>query len=402
MRPTPAARKILFFPLSNVLGHLTRTLALAEEFEAQGHEVYLAASRTCSSIIKVLPATIRVLPTPEMYAAATRSFGRILHYREGAANDRANLECADRIDPSELRRRGRRLVQMVRRDKAIIAEVRPDAIITDYRFTAALIGLRPQQRLFHISHILGYPSYYRRVLGVHFFPLNSGHILVPGIRKIEYGSRRPECRTAERRESLCGMFRWRGWSRLLPRSPAPPPADVFLFFGSTGNGQQIVPWLLSHIPQNYRISGIAPRPIAGPQRRGAFIAQRGELASFLERSEVVFCHGGHGTVMECILERRPMCIFPYNIEQLEIGRRIEELGLGLLVKRPFDQLGSEDLGEIIEKVRSDGRIRSNLERCSELLRRRDGPRHAVATVLRSLANEAPAAETVTSEAGIEL
>jgi UDP:flavonoid glycosyltransferase YjiC (YdhE family) len=35
------ARRILFYPLSNVLGHLSRTLALAEEIDAQGHDVHV-------------------------------------------------------------------------------------------------------------------------------------------------------------------------------------------------------------------------------------------------------------------------------------------------------------------------------------------------------------------------
>jgi hypothetical protein len=174
-------KRILFFPLSNVLGHVTRTLALAEEFDARGHDVYVAMNRTYSSIANVLPPRIRVLRTPEMPAATTQSFGPIRHYREGITNDRANLESSDRLNESELRRRGRRLTRMVQRDAAIVEEVRPDAIVTDYHFTVSLLPLRPYTRVFHISHILGYPSFYRRVMGSDFFPLDSGHILVPGL-----------------------------------------------------------------------------------------------------------------------------------------------------------------------------------------------------------------------------
>lgn len=365
-------KRILFFPLSNVLGHLTRTLALAEELDEQGHEVSVAMNRTYSYLSKVLPPRIRVLPAREMDARATRSFGPIRNYREDIAGDRENLESSGRMTRAELRRRGRRLAEMVRRDTAIVEEVRPDAIITDYHFTPPLLPLPPRTRVFHISHILGYPSFYRRVMGGDFFPLNSGHILVPGLKKIEYSS--APAAPSERRETVCGMFRWRGWRR-LPGDEAPPRrSHVFLFFGSTGNAKQIVPWLSQTIPRRYRVSTIASRG--------------GDMKRFLDRTEVAFCHGGHGTVMECIHHRTPMVIFPHNIEQLEIGRQIEKMRLGILVKRPWHQLSGNELGELIETVKTDARMRASLEKYSALLRSRNGAKQAAATVLRSLADRA--------------
>jgi len=384
--PRGGAKRILFFPLSNVLGHLTRTLALAEEFDAQGHEVCIAVDRTYSSLAKVLPATIRVLSAREMYAQATRSFGPIQQYREGIAKDRVNLESSSRMSKSELRRRGRRLTEMIERDTAIVEEVRPDAIITDYHFTAKLFQLPPRTLVFHISHALGYPSFFRRVMGSYFFPLDSGHILVPGIRSIEYWRRGAAHVSPQGRESLCGMFHWRGWQRLHGDTPAPPRSQVFLFFGSTGNGQQIVPWFLQNIPARYRVSSIAPGLADGGGRGGVYISKNGDLGRFLDRTEVAFCHGGHGTVMECILHQTPMVVFPHNIEQLEIGRRIEKMRLGILVKRPYHELSGEELGEIIEKIRTDARMRVNLRKYSMLLRRENGPKQAASIVLRSLAD----------------
>ena len=81
-----------------------------------------------------------------------------------------------------------------------------------------------------------------------------------------------------------------------------------------------------------------------------------------------------------------MAIFPHNIEQLEIGRRIEKMGLGILVKQPCGQLSGRDLGEIIEKLRTDARMKAALEKYSGLLRRRNGPKRAASTVLRILAD----------------
>lgn len=379
-------KRILLLPLSNVLGHLTRTLALAEELEAQGHDVAVVMNRTYSGLAKVLPPRIRVLAAPEMYANATRSFGPIHDYGHDVAGDRLNLESSDRMTKSELRRRGKRMGQMVERDAAIIEQLRPDVIITDYRFTAPLLPLPPHIRLFHISHLLGYPSFYRRVMGVDFFPLDKGHILVPGSKEIE--EENGSAASSTRRESFCGMFRWHGWQRLHRHDAAPPRSHVFLFFGSTGNGRKIVPSLLQTIPDRYRVSTIAPWLTGAPARSGVHVAAGGNLEDFLNRTEAVFCHGGHGTVMECIRHRTPMVIFPHNIEQLEIGRRIEKLRLGILVKQPFDQLDADALGAIIEQIRTDTGMRASLEKYSALLCRQNGAKQAVSTVLRSVADRA--------------
>jgi UDP:flavonoid glycosyltransferase YjiC (YdhE family) len=376
------AKRILFFPLSNVLGHLSRTLALAEEFDAQGHEVFVAKDPSYAELTSILPPTIGLLTTPELPASATRCFGPILHYEDDLASDRANLASANRIDASELRRWAERLARMVDRDAAIVEEVRPDAVITDYHFTVELLRRRRPRHVFHISHILGYPSFYRRMTGSLFFPLCSGHLLVPGVQDLEYGEGRPL--DGPDRASLCGPFRWRGWQRLSSNTPEPPPVDVLLFFGSTGNGEQIVPWLLRTIPERYRISSIAPGLNEVEPRGRAHILQHGDLQRIVASADVVFCHGGHGTVMECISQQRPAVVFPHNIEQLEIGRRIEALGLGVLIKRPYTQLGTVELGALIERLGADDRVRLNLEKYSALLRREHGPKRAVATVLQRL------------------
>ena len=105
---------------------------------------------------------------------------------------------------------------------------------------------------------------------------------------------------------------------------------------------------------------------------------------WLQRAEVAFCHGGHGTVMECILHRTPMALFPQNIEQLEIARRIEALGLGGLVRQPADQIRGEQLGALIERLRTDVRMKGELARYSALLRAQSGSRQAVSLVLARL------------------
>jgi hypothetical protein len=365
-----SARRILFFPLSNVLGHLSRTLALAEEFDARGHEVHVALDGSYGHLTPALPPSIRIHSTPEMDPEATREFGPILSYEDNTAAHRVNLESADRLDAAELRRRGQRLVEMVERDTAIVEDVHPDAVITDYRYTVERLRCARPKHVFHISHLLGYPSLYQRLRGTRFPPLDKGQLLVPGIAAIETARTLASASSSHVEESLCGPFRWRGWARLSRARALPPPADVFLCFGSTGRAERIVPALQQTLGARYRISAIP--------------AEMADLECYLSRTEVAFCHGGHGTVLECILQRTPMAIFPQNIEQLEIGHAIEALGLGVLVKQPYERLSGAQLGALVERLKTDGSMQHRLQKFSELLREQNGPARAASIVLDQL------------------
>jgi UDP:flavonoid glycosyltransferase YjiC (YdhE family) len=362
-----SARRILFFPLSNVLGHLSRTLALAEELAAQGHEVHIALDGSYPALSAALPSSIRLHASPEMDAETTRSFGPIVCYDDHDAADRANLERAQRLDGAELRRRGVRLIEMVQRDSAIVAELRPDVVITDYRYTVERLRAARPRNIFHISHLLGYPSLYHRLRGARFAPLDTGRILVPGIEAIEGARPGGTAGGLDARVSWCGPFRWGGWARLSRARALPPPCDVLLCFGSTGRAESVVPELQQKLAGRWRVAAIPSEPSA--------------LEPYLSRSEVAFCHGGHGTVLECILHCMPMAIFPQNIEQLEIGHAIESLGLGILVKQPYAQLRADQLDALIERLKTDTTLQQNLRKYSALLRSQNGPARAAAIVL---------------------
>ena len=267
---------------------------------------------------------------------------------------------------------------MVARDKEIMRRVEPDIIITDYRYTVTLLPEFSAKRIFHVANVLGYPSLYKRVKGVYFPPLDSANILVPGIRLIEQTDTdsKEECTKIH----WCGHFRWQGWQRLY-KDLRPPEADVLLCFGSTGNGSEIVPWLLKTISRLYYIVMLGDETEQKKDQENLYVANFGPLESFLPESKVICCHGGHGTVMESILHHTPMLIFPNNIEQLEIGRRVEELGLGILVDKPFKMLEEHELNAHIKQLMTDKNIKQNLKRYSEQLKQCNGLEDAASVVL---------------------
>ena len=363
------------------MGHLARTLAVAEEFDAHGHEVHVAMCDAYPDVRNALPPGIRVVWAPEMHQHAARHFGHIEYYGEGPSSDSANLAGCNDMDEAEELCRAERLMEMVEHDTVLVEKVNPDAIVTDYHYTALLKRSQRHCKVFHISHLLGYPSLCRRVHGSLPFPLDDGNVLVPGLEDIEYCM----CSSKSGRETSCGAFRWRGWQR-METDGSPPRSDVFLFFGSTGNGEKAVPLLLDALPKKYRVSAIASG-FGNRQGNGAYIRSRGSLQRYLEMSEVAICHGGHGTAMECIYHRTPMIVIPNNVEQLEIGRCMERLGLGILVKKPCRDLNGDDLREIIERVRSDEHIKARLLEYSTQLRLQRGTQKAMEKILQCLAEE---------------
>ena len=53
----------------------------------------------------------------------------------------------------------------------------------------------------------------------------------------------------------------------------------------------------------------------------------------LERAAAVVCHGGMGIVQKAVAAGVPIVAVPFGRDQPEVGRRIAESGLGVLVKQ---------------------------------------------------------------------
>ncbi len=374
-------KTVLFFPLGNVLGHVTRTAALAEEFCLAGHRVYIAMKCKYPFIHQLILPKITILNTLDVPDTIADSFGYIYHYEEGMVNDRENIQYAQsrcNIDkPATLRR----IHSMVKQDNDIIEALQPDIIVTDYRITAGFMSHTYGKKVFHISHILGYPSYHTRVMQEIPSPFTGGNVLVPGIKEIELWKRNKK----SNKQTLCGLFRWKGWSRLT--HPTPPKSDLFVFFGSTGNDKNLVPHLLTHIPNTYSISCISTTWGGKTFASNVSISSNGDLESFIPRAQIVFCHGGHGTVMEALLHKKPLVIIPKNIEQLEIGRRLEKMNLGVLVKKPYHALSTRDLTFIIHSVLNNHKMHHNLCKYSRLLKSRvNGTQNAMKHIFRKVSN----------------
>lgn len=377
--------RILFLPLSNVLGHLTRTFSLVEEFLKHDADIHITCNTYYSKLIQALPEGITVHKSIEMPVSSSRSFGAIKSFDIGETHDILNLESANHLNTEDLKMRGHYLKEMVKNDKQLVAHLKPDLIITDYRYTVTLLSEFPKNRVFHISNMLGFLSFYNRTRNTLFSPLDTGNILVPGIPEIELTDKKITIENPN--INWCGHFSWQGWKRLYKDTTSLKKVDIFLCFGSTGNGATLVPWLVQNIDKQYEIRMVSDSNYQVKSQENLHSVKFGYLAACLTKSRMVCCHGGHGTVMECILHKTPMLIFPNNIEQLEIGRQIEKLGLGILMDKPQEMLDATYLNATIERLLVNTDIQKNLANYSELLKQYNGANKAASILLEALVTD---------------
>jgi len=359
-------KKILLFPLANVLGHVSRTLALAEQLHHAGQDVYVAVSEDYAHLFSFVHSGITILPALEMYPDATKTFGQI-SYTGATVNETDLLVACTHLEGDELKRRSAQLKRIIEHDTYVIESVRPDAIVIDYHFAPLLVTAAKGIPIFCLSHRIGYPTLCKRVKGEFPYPFNDYTVLVPGVSSFELTEN--DSLTTPNDWLMCGYFSWKGWQRM---PDLPEKNEVFLFFGSTGCAEQLTPWFAEKLKSVYKLSF---------QKSGD---QFLDLGAFLRQTEVVICHGGHGTIMECIRHRKPMIIVPNNLEQLELGRRVEELKLGILIPQPYDSIDTALLNKAIEKVRTDQEINESLERFATELIKTDGAKVAAEFIVNAV------------------
>ena len=97
-----SSSRVLFLPLSNVLGHLTRTFSFIEQLHKLDVDIHLAAGGHYTDLIKVLPEDIQVHQTVEFPSSASRVFGPIASYKTGKESDLANIESVSSLNTGEL------------------------------------------------------------------------------------------------------------------------------------------------------------------------------------------------------------------------------------------------------------------------------------------------------------
>jgi len=112
------------------------------------------------------------------------------------------------------------------------------------------------------------------------------------------------------------------------------------------------------------------RAIALLKDRVKIAEERNYLSEFL-KSEIVVHHGGHTTIMDCILLEKPQIMLPIGsyTERLNNAKKVDEFRLGRLLYEDFFDINSFDYA--LEEVRS---YKKYIRRFSKYARSYDAPK----------------------------
>lgn len=352
--------KALFVPFAPSLAHVSRCLAVADAWRAKGHTATFAVG--AERIGMVQDAGYKAHPLPEVPGQVFRA-------------DRGfrwlNREY---------------FTQNLDQERVILADVRPDVVVFDFCFTAALSArlaglpsasivhgnaLRLALRLRETARLLiGNPQHARgavalrlRVMGWLFPvtfqlvmravarrfasvleaqglpPVNSpfelllgDEILVADIPDLLPPGLPANCH-------VVGPLAWSGWSGSAPwldtfdASPI-----VYVTMGSTVEARSGLVKIIEALRDaSYHVvvstgSLSLPAGLELPSHIHVFSTVPG--AEVVRRSAIVFHHGGHGTLMQALAAGVPSLVLPANADQILVAQQVQALGVGRSLWQP--------------------------------------------------------------------
>lgn len=88
-----------------------------------------------------------------------------------------------------------------------------------------------------------------------------------------------------------------------------------------------------------------------------------DIVTASKQCDAAVCHAGHGTVSAMLLAGKPVLLLPMQLEQFLLGRRVVDLGAGLLIDQNiFDKDSIGKLRQLLENERLYERARAFAEK----------------------------------------
>jgi len=350
----------LFVPFAPSLAHVSRCLALAEAWQANGHTAIFAIGSEQAATVRNAGFETRPVPeVPGLVFRTDQGFRWLTHEY---------------------------FAQNIQAEQTILAEVKPDLVVFDFRFTTSsstrlahlpsvsllhgnalrlarqpgetarlLLGepgpahgiralrLRLMRRLFPIVFQLVLRTVARRfapILKVHgLSPVNSPFDLLLGDEILLADI--PDLLPPEIPSNchVVGPLMWSGWDQPAPwldEFDARP--IVYVTMGSTVEAQSTLVKIIEALrdaPYNIVVStgslslpanfDLPPHVRVFPQVPGAAV---------MRRSAAVVHHGGHETLMQALAAGAPSLILPANLDQILVAQQAQALGIGRSLWRP--------------------------------------------------------------------
>jgi NDP-glycosyltransferase len=102
----------------------------------------------------------------------------------------------------------------------------------------------------------------------------------------------------------------------------------------------------------------------------------------LSRANLFISHGGMNSIMESLWFGVPLVVVPQMMEQEMNARRVQELGLGLMLEK--ETLTTEKLRAAVEQISHDSGFHTRVQQMQQEMRQSGGYRRAVDEIIRYL------------------
>ena len=384
-----SARVLLAWELGGNLGHVVTLLAVARELRARGHKVMFAL-RDLTHAGHIARDGFTFLPAPAQ-----------LHQRRIATYASYAAMLAGEVFPSA----NATLVGALAW-RSILRATRPELLIADHAPIALLAARGEKLR----TATLGAP--FTIPLAGAPLPvfLKEGRAAAPEeeARLLKRLNAALDALRAPRVDAVSDLYRTDATMvRTLPELDCfgPRPAGSYVSpFGSDA-GEEVPAWPRAGGQKAlvYLKAGAWVRPVLetlarsgmstvayidqGNTRRRTPLERPGlsvthvpyKASEMIPQSDLVICHGNHGTVAATVLAGKPLLMLPNYVEQVLTAARVEKAGTGVIASgKPAAAL----VAECLEKLRPGAPVHARAARLAERYRAGRGAGMLVETLNR--------------------
>jgi UDP:flavonoid glycosyltransferase YjiC (YdhE family) len=391
--------RYLLHPCNNTLSHVAKCLALREQLEARGQEVFLTVSAARAAFLDRLGQD-RYFVLPDIQEA------------DGGPAPVFSWFRPERIEAC------------VRAEVDLLQRLRPDAVLGVFRFTgplSAALAEVPYDALIcgsmtpACTDVLGFAAdeagageqaaalaFFRRtcaerirpaLAALGLPPVDDAWRLLTGRRTFLWDF--PEFQPLPPAPGYrhVGPVQWSGWPRPEADNSALDRLHGPVAYVAFGTGS-VSPRLLRHLIEAlWRLDFAVALALGGqaatvdlpavPERLAVFEFLPSEAV--LARASLVVCHGGQGLVFEAMRQRIPVFVLPLQPEQAQNGVCVERMGCGRRLQRgvifagqaveaehAFQARPVADLADEIAAFLADAATPAHLARAAEQVGRYQG------------------------------
>jgi len=380
--------RILFAPLGYFLSHFSRCMAVAEALKQRGHDIgFISVPKDEAWLTK---QGYQIFPAYSMPPGDIQAYGAPFEYQKKYLGS----------DFAKIANRQFGIDKMAEDEFAIYARFKPDLLIWDGRptapVTASLMGIRavginnlstpidnqpacaastePEGRMtleLQIQNELKVSFAQAIEKSPHFLQfIRSIPWIVPGLPVLE--NKAKLALLGNPIHHYVGQLRWSEWDA-LPKPVVGRYQNKIVILLTLGSSFPF-PIIVRHILRAFTDKKYQVIVNTGDQFVISAEGGNGHevlplicLRAYLEISHVVLHHGGHGTAMEVLRAGLPSVVIPFNGDQIDISKRLEQFGCALRIEKYPDEITADELAAALHTVLDSPSFKDNALRFKQEL-----------------------------------